>query len=47
MRQYMSKLRYEPFGHIIIENLNIVEDREVINFLRQALNIDSIRQKQF
>ena len=32
----ISKFRYEPYGHVITGDLNIVEDREVINFLKKG-----------
>ena len=32
----ISKFRYGPCGHIVTGDLNIVEDREVINFLRKG-----------
>ena len=36
----ISKLRYEPYDHIITGDLNIVEDRDVIQFFSEkCLNI--------
>jgi len=34
---YNSRYRYEPCGHVITGDLNIVKDREVIAFLKKGL----------